>query len=231
MSKNELPVSLLPAERTWGIRYLLFELVFLGPILSLLLPSIWSGAKAIHVDTAYFAVNCAAVCFIFRRFLVSSVRQGFSRFGKVMIAICLGLLVYFAATLALDALYSRLMPEFFNVNDAGILQNSRESRALTAVGTVLLVPVAEETLHRGLIFGLLHRKKRTIAYLLSALVFCFIHVTGYIGAYQTPVLLLCFLQYLPAGLTLAWAYEYSGSILAPIIMHTAVNTIAMLTMR
>lgn len=227
MAKTELPVALTPQERTWGLRYLLFTLIFLGPILSMLL----SWAKAIYIDTAYFCVNLIAVCLIFRRFLLSSFRLGFTRLGRVLLAAGLGLMAYFVLSTAMNVLYSVIMPEFFNVNDASILENSREGRWLTVLGTVVLVPVAEETLHRGLIFGALHRRSKALAYVLSSLLFCYIHVSGYIGAFPAPVLLLCFLQYLPAGLTLAWAYEYSGSILAPIIMHTAVNAIAMLTMR
>ena len=227
MDKNELPVSLTASERIWGLRYLLFALIFLGSILSLLL----SGFKAIYIDTAYFVINFIAVCLIFRCFLPASFRLGLTRIGKVLLASALGLVLYFSVSKALNALYAVIMPEFFNVNDASIIQSSQEGRWLTFLGTVVLVPVTEETLHRGLIFGALHSKNRGLAYAISSLLFCYIHVSGYIGAFPAPVLLLCFLQYLPAGLVLAWAYEYSGSILAPVIMHTAVNAIAMLTMR
>ena len=227
MKKNMLPVFLTPSERTWGLRYLLFSLIFLGPILSIVLSSV----KSIYIDTAYFAINGLSVCLIFRRFLLSSFRLGFSRFGKILLATVLGLTAYFSISATMNALYDVIMPEFFNVNDADILKNSQDGRWLTIIGTVLLVPLAEETLHRGLIFGSLHSKNRLLAYTVSSLLFCYIHVSGYIGAYPLPALLLCFLQYLPAGLALAWAYEYSGSILAPILMHTAVNAIAMFTLR
>ena len=54
---------------------------------------------------------------------------------------------------------------------------------------------------------------------------------GYLSAYPVHHLLLAFLQYLPAGLVLAWAYRKSGSIFSPILIHAAVNTLALLSLR
>ena len=45
------------------------------------------------------------------------------------------------------------------------------------------------------------------------------------------LLALCLLQYLPAGLCLAVAYEKSDSILCPILMHTVINAIGVYAMR
>ena len=44
-------------------------------------------------------------------------------------------------------------------------------------------------------------------------------------------LLLCFVQYLPAGLCLGWAYARADSIFAPTLMHMIINLIGMLAMR
>ena len=45
------------------------------------------------------------------------------------------------------------------------------------------------------------------------------------------MLFLCLLQYVPAGISLAASYEYSGNIVTPILIHTAVNAVGMLAMR
>ena len=58
-----------------------------------------------------------------------------------------------------------------------------------------------------------------------------IHVMGYIGQFDWLTLVLCFLQYIPAGLWLAWAYEKSDSIFAPMLIHTAINAIGIYAMR
>lgn len=227
MNKMDLPVLLTDSERNFGFRYLLFSLVFLGPILSLLLGNL----ETVYLDTAYFLSNFLAVFLIFHRFLLGSLGVGVSSLGKVLPAVALALIAYFSATWALDVLYCHIMPGFFNVNDASIYASGLERPWLTALGTVILVPIAEETLYRGLVFGSIHTKNRTAAYMISSLLFCYIHIVAYIGIFDLPVLLLCFLQYLPAGLALAWCYEFSGSILASVLVHTAVNAIAMLTMR
>lgn len=231
MNKTQLPVQLLPRETKWGIRYLLFQLIFLGSVLALLLQVLRLPTEAIYLDTAYYIVNFGLVIWIFRHFLWQSLKHGIKHWDKLLIAAVVGFAVLFLSTKGLDLLIEKYHPEFFNVNDASIASNSRVHFVLTAIGTVILVPLAEETLYRGLIFGMLQRKNRIIAYTISTLFFAYIHIMGYVGYFPTSMLLLCLVQYLPAGLALAAAYEYSGSILAPILIHTTVNIIATITSR
>ena len=82
-----------------------------------------------------------------------------------------------------------------------------------------------------MIFGGLHQKSRILAYVFSILAFALVHVMGYLDTKEPLDLLFSFLQYIPAGLALAWAYEYSRSILAPLLIHTTVNAIAIISMR
>jgi membrane protease YdiL (CAAX protease family) len=224
-------VALLNREIIWGIRYLLFQLVFLGAVLSFLLNMLGLRADGLMLDTVFFAVNLGAVVWFFRSYLCKSMKYGICHWTTLLLSAALGFVVYNALTGSLDALIYWLKPEFFNVNDAGFAEYSRSHFLLTAFGAVILVPLAEETLYRGLFFGMLQPKNRLLAYVLSTLLFAFIHVMGYIDSYPASVLLLCFLQYIPAGITLAGAYEYSGSILAPVLIHTAVNAIAIFSMR
>ena len=39
-------------------------------------------------------------------------------------------------------------------------------------------------------------------------------------------LVLCFIQYLPAGLCLAWTYTKADNIIAPVLVHGIINAIA-----
>ena len=57
------------------------------------------------------------------------------------------------------------------------------------------------------------------------LVFAIIHILGYIGKYSLLELLLAVLQYLPAGLCLAWSYTKADTIFAPVIIHAVINFI------
>ena len=78
-------------------------------------------------------------------------------------------------------------------------------------------------------FRNLYKTSPIAAYLVSMGVFAAIHVVGYIGSFSPLHLLLCFVQYLPAGFCLAWCYRQTGTLLAPVIMHTLVNTVSVLT--
>ena len=102
---------------------------------------------------------------------------------------------------------------------------------IMAVGAVLLVPMAEELIHRGLIFGTLARPNRFFGSAVSAVFFAAIHVIGYIGFCSNRDLLLALIQYLPAGIVLGWAYEKSGTIFTPIAIHMMVNAMGIYAMR
>ena len=122
-------------------------------------------------------------------------------------------------------------PEFANVNDQSIAQMAEKHYALMVFFTVLLVPITEETLYRGLLFQGLQRKSRVLAYLVSVSVFAWIHVMGYIGSFDALTLVLCFVQYLPAGAILALAYEKTDTIITPILIHIIINQIGISAMR
>ena len=89
----------------------------------------------------------------------------------------------------------------------------------------LSVGLFEECIFRGLIFRNLYGKSPWAAYLISMIAFACIHILGYIGLYSPLELVLALLQYLPAGLCLAWSYTRADTIFAPIIIHAAVNYI------
>ena len=129
------------------------------------------------------------------------------------------------------SLILRISPDFINVNDATVIALFDEHPALMTVATVLLVPITEETLYRGLLFQGFQRKSRVLAYCLSAGIFSAIHVMGYVGQYDMLTLGLMLLQYLPAGIALAWAYEKADTIVAPILIHIIINLISITALR
>ena len=143
----------------------------------------------------------------------------------------LGLLIYFGGSYLTGLLIAYIDPNFSNINNSTILEMAQDNYALIVLCTVLLVPFTEELLYRGMLFGSLQSKSRPAAYIVSTLAFGLIHITGYIGTAEPLTLLLCFLQYIPAGISLAWAYEKADSIWAPILMHMTINQISISLMR
>lgn len=225
MSHKSLPVSMTPSEAQWGIRYLLFQYFFLPGLLALGLRLSFPYLPGVYLDFAYFLVNFLVVICLFRHFLLDSARHTAEHFPNFFTCAIIGFLVYEVLILLVSFGILQLFPDFFNVNDASISEIAKENLPVMAVGTVLLVPLVEETLYRGVVFGLLRRKGRVTAYVVSTFVFCAIHVAGYWGSFEPLHLILCFIQYIPAGVVLAAVYELSGSIFAPVLIHMAVNAI------
>ena len=104
---------------------------------------------------------------------------------------------------------------------------SQDQFALVAVGTVILVPPAEELLFRGVLFNRIYQKHPILAWVVSVVSFSLVHLLSYIGQYSPLTFALAFLQYLPAGIAICYAYIRSGTIFAPILFHTLVNAYAM----
>jgi len=143
----------------------------------------------------------------------------------------LGFAFYYAMLLALSFLLKWLSLSVDNPNDAAIMSLAGSNYRLLVVCTVLLAPLTEETLTRGLLFGLLRPKSRFLAYAVSSLVFSALHVWPYVAASGWRVALICAAEYLPAGAALAWTYEKADTIWAPILVHGLINAVTMGLMR
>ncbi len=231
MKNTPFDPNLTRAEGRWGIRYLLFELVFLAPLLKILLDFLFPEATTVHLNFLYFLVNFIVVLCLFRSFLLISFKKTLKDIPRCLATALGGFVVYEAMSIGLGMLIRWAFSEFFNVNDAALNLATRSNFLLMSIGTVILVPIVEETLHRGLVFGLFRSQNRWLGYIISVLLFCSIHVSGYIGLFDPLHLLICFIQYIPAGVVLAWTYEFTGSIFVPTAIHMAVNAIALLSMR
>ena len=215
-----------PRERTWGWAWYGFELLALPSLLMLSGKSL--GLSNLQVNFLYYFLKFAFVFLIFRRFLLENLARAGECLRRVLEVSALGYAALEAGSFAVGRLIGVFFPEFANVNDASLAAMASQGPVMLFVSTVVLVPLAEEVLFRSLIFGEMLPRSRWGAYLISALAFCAVHVTGYVGLYPAGLLALCFLQYLPAGLILALIYEKTGTIFAPVVIHTAVNLTAMM---
>jgi len=215
-------------EAILGLIYLplqLFTLPVVLGIINSLLPYPLSDAK---LNFAFFALNFICVTTIFHRYLIKSFQILLKHPKQIFISCLQGFGLYWLGSILINMLVNYIDPEFFNVNDKEIAALADESTHLMFIGTVILVPLAEETLYRGLLFGQLYRKNPVLGYIVSIVIFSALHVFGYIGSYSPLRLLLCFLQYIPAGVFLAWTYSKADTIWAPVFIHTTVNLIGML---
>ncbi len=210
-------------ETLWGIIWLAVSMIMLPTVLAL--GNLLLGAPLSDglLNFVYYCLNFCVTILLFRRFLRHNLDIALKRPLAVIWYSLLGYLGYQALTELVTYGILMICPSFSNVNDANIYSMLAEDLIPLAIGTVFLVPLAEETMYRGLVFRGLFDKNHALAYIVSMVVFAAIHVVGYIGIYPPLTLLMCFVQYLPAGYCLCWCYRRTGSILSPIFMHTLVN--------
>ena len=231
MAKNNRTSHTLTKSELWlGWAYLLFELFLLPTLLVMANSAANYPLGSAYINFIYFCINFVAVLVIFRRLLGHSVIHLGSNFPRCLKAAFLGFCVYYVTTLAMNNLIEFLYPGFANINDSNVASMARLDYVPMVIGTVILVPITEEVLFRGLVFRPFYAQNRILGYVLSTVIFCGIHIMGYIGSAEPLTLILCFIQYIPASLCLAWAYAESDNIFAPILIHTAVNLMGILAL-
>jgi len=86
---------------------------------------------------------------------------------------------------------------------------------LQIISVIIMAPVAEELLFRGLLFNTIkHAGYPRAAIIASAALFALVHGSL---ALMLPLFVM--------GFALAWLYEKSGSLIAPMVMHATFNAI------
>lgn len=227
----KLPISMTGKEKLLGFGYAVIDLFFLPTLLNAMNAQLINPLSGAWINFLYFSLNFLFLFAIFSRFLKRSLGFAGKHMGDFLLAALAGFGGYWLSNIVLSFLITKFFPDFANPNDGSIAVMVDGNFAIMAVGAVVFVPMAEELIHRGLVFGNLARKSRAAAYIVSAAFFAAIHVVGYIGVSSQLHLLLAFVQYLPAGLLLAWAYERSGTIFAPIAIHMVINAMGIWAMR
>lgn len=181
------------------------------------------------INFLYHLISACATALIFRRFLCGNIRTFRQETRRVLLtaAACLG--VYYLLSTALGAVIFAVDASFSNVNDNTVTGFLRSNPVLTSAATIVLAPISEELLFRGLVFYRARRLGKWAAYVISVAAFAAIHIMGYVGSFSAPRLLLCFLQYIPAGIVLAAGMDATGSIITPMLIHACINAVAVLT--
>ena len=190
----------------------------------------WNLADA-ELNFILFSINFALTVLLFHRYLWQNSTAALSHLWRTLRWAGIGLLIYYGGILLLGFLFARIAPDFANANDSSIAEMADSHYTLMLIGTVFLVPVTEEALYRGLIFGSLLKKNTALAYILSAAVFSAIHVVGYLGTLSPWHVVLSFVQYLPGGFALALACHKGDSLWASILLHMTINQIGISFMR
>lgn len=103
--------------------------------------------------------------------------------------------------------------------------------AATSVVVLVLMPVVEEVLFRGLVFGSLRKRSRLLAYVVTVVGYALACAWQFIFQPETGLdlrYLLLAVQYLPMSLSLAWCYDNGGSVWGAAALHTILNGVQLI---
>lgn len=181
-----------------------------------------------ELNILYYSVGLVYMLLFLHRFLRRGFDAALDAKGRFVLSIVGG----YAADLALSFILSSLMLIFSlnlgnSPNNEAIMSEASTDYARIAVLSIVLAPMVEEPLFRGLLFGCIRPKSRVLAYIVSAALFSLYHVWQYVAMTGDFSLLLYCLLYLPVSIGLAWAYDRSGSIWSPMVMHAIINAVSL----
>lgn len=197
--------------------------VFLGSILLLV-----SGKMPSEVacNIWYYAIGLVFTLFAMWKFLRRSYENMLDRLTYSLAMILVAYAVDAVLSLVLQlgmSLFGELpLPN----NDAVLNLAGQDYRRMIAVA-VIMAPIVEECLFRGVIFGSIRQKSRFWAYLVSVLLFSLYHVWQYALVYAEPRYLLSALQYVPVSVALAYCYDRTQSIWPPVFFHMFINALSL----
>ena len=220
--KTPKPLTLSETEGLLGSVYLVLELTVIPGLVAWAAEAL-GGLSEGAQNYLYYWINAVCCGWIFREMLKSSLISAGQNILRLFGAVVVGFLILLGSNELVTSLAERLIPGFVNSNNAAVADMVRINPVTMSLSLILLVPLAEECLFRGLFFVGLAGRNRGLAYLISVCAFCAIHVLGYVGTVDSLTLGICFVQYIPAGLVLAWSCEKTGSVCAPMLIHAAIN--------
>ena len=214
-----------------GTGWLILRTCLLGRALDLLLSALGRGEEPVLLNALYFLLGYFVTAFLFRGLLGDSLKKLPENPGRLLRGLLLGFCLYEFCQVGLGMLYEACFPAFQAPNDQNLQSLAGTGFWVLAAGSVLLSPLTEETLIRGLVFGALRDRSRVLAYVASALVFGFMHIAAYLGSASPGDLLMSLPLYVLPGLALAACYDFSGNIWAPILLHALINLMGVWGMR
>ena len=225
-----MTLTLTKQEKILGGVYLLLQMLAVPVIVSVLCVLVGITSLTV-VNLICFFLNAALALVFFRQLLRRSIQNCAGRWVQVLLTALKGFALYWIVSTASAVLILYLNPDFANINDASVNTMIDEYPVLMSLAVVFAAPLAEECLFRGWMFTGLAQRSLPLAYLVTALCFSAVHVAGYIGLYDGRTLLLCLLQYLGPSFALCWTCRKADSITAPLLLHIAINIIALFTTR
>ena len=219
------------AETIIGWFWLIIHMFVLPLLLPVLQTHAFLSMTAIEANVLYYGLSFAVVAV----FGFKMLRREFDHLMDRLFRCFKGFFTAYFLWYALSVLVTSLMMSFgwdtVTPNDQAVDQLATESYNITMVISVIMAPILEEILFRGIVFQSVRKKNRRLAYAASLLLFGLYHVWQFALLEQDITYLLYIVQYLPITFALTWCYEYTGSLWTSILFHASNNYLAMLLLQ
>lgn len=227
MAKRGVDLGMTRLEKILGSGLLAVYLVVLplgaGPMFDLIERLLGIVISDSVRNAAYYYILFALVLIAFWGYLGRSARGMFDHLGTALLSVGIGLIAFYGLNEIVWRILKLLDLGRDNLNDQAILARIGAAPYSTILILVFLAPVIEEAVFRGYIFGNLREASRTAAYLISCLLFAFLHVWQFVVLNHDFSYLVIMVQYFVPGLVMAWTFEKSGSLWGSILLHCIVN--------
>ena len=229
MAKRKSASYMTPGEQIAGTVFFVIYLVVLpfatAPLFRLAERLLDASISPSLQNAIYYYTLFAVTLIIFHSFLGRTTRNFADNLGNACKSILVGLIALYGLNELVYRLTRMLVNNHTNLNDTTISAQIHDAPRVTLLIVIFLAPFVEEVLFRGLVFGNLKSKSRTVAYVVSCLLFALLHVWQFAVVRQDITYFLLMVQYLVPGLVLAWAYDHTGTLWSSILLHAAANAL------
>ena len=228
MQKQNLFKNLMsPLEAGIALAYLPVHVFLLPALLVGYTRASGNELTAAFSETIYFGVGLIAITLFLWNFL----RHSFDTLLDNLVYCIMTVMMGIFGILTLSQ-FSAIIIMLLDIDVLASLQAASPGADTVDARTLLIlglgaIPVVQETLFRGLLFGVVRKKSRIWAYLLSAAAYVFYSLWQSMTAgVDISILLILALTHIPEALMLAWCYERANSIWVPIILSASISAIA-----
>ena len=228
-------LPMMKRERIAGYIYLPIHMFILPMLIDIVVPGIFYNLNIpltdANINLAYYGVSFIFVLIGFFKYLRTSFSYIFDRPLRALTSAVFGLVLHYAMLAAISVAMAYFISDLVNPNTEAIINETKINTNSMTVIALLLAPIVEEVLFRGVLFGTIRLKSRALAYIVSAIAFALLHLWSNLVMDFEWIKLLYLLQYVPGAIVLAWCYERSNTIWSPIVLHMAINFISLMQTR
>ncbi|MCL2368723.1 MAG: CPBP family intramembrane metalloprotease [Oscillospiraceae bacterium] len=215
----------LPAHYILSL-IVMFVFMVVGAIMGMDIEAMTDPAELLGFEVVSSLVLTLVYVILAWRYL----REDFGRLRKygtkiiwvLLLVLVVATIIEFVLLFALGALGL----ESLGPNQEYLEDIARQSPWIIAFLAIVLAPIWEEILFRGMIFAPLRNRNRVVAYAVSTLGFALLHTFMSLLFDFAPTLFLVTLVYVPAGLALCWIHERTKSLWSAIFLHALMNVVA-----